>query len=174
MAPKKTTAAKKAPVKKIAVKAAPKKAPAKKIVVAQPAAAKPVEAACSMSCGVCGCRCGLGRFIKKLLVFFVIFALGFTTCHYLCSRGHRMGMHKMGPVNGMGMNRPDIFTDGCLDMNKIKDGEFAEHIVKITANADADKNGCVSVEEFQNADRTMADRPMRGQMERSGKGPMRK
>ena len=155
--PAQKSAIKKSPVKKAAVK---KVAKVQSVVKEEPKVSTPVENTCACAVPCCGCS-NFGAFVKKLIVFFVIFALGFATCRYMCSHGYRMGMHKMRP----GMNHVEMFTDGCLDMNKIKDPEFAEHVMKVTANADTDNNGCVSIEEFKNAARD-------GMRKMDGKGPM--
>lgn len=140
-------------------KAPAKKAPAKKIVAKPAVTAAPVAAApaaCPQSCG-CGCKCGgFGRFLKKLIVFLVIFALGFVAAKF-CDHGKefRRGMH------------PE-FVNGCLDVTKIKCPEMAAKV----AAMDTDANGCVTREEFRAAKKAMrgAGRPDCG-CEKCGETP---
>ncbi|MDR0726616.1 MAG: hypothetical protein LBF37_00970 [Rickettsiales bacterium] len=169
--PVKKTVAKKAPAKKavakVAAKPAVKKAPAKKAAakkvapvkaVAKPAVeavmAAPAAAPCAQDCG-CGCnsgkkcRCGgFGRFLKKLVIFLVIFALGFATAKF-CT------MHKFHK----GFRGPRVeFVNGCVDMAKIPCPELAQKV----SLADANGDGCVSKEEFKAAKREMR-KEMRGE-----------
>ena len=123
MAEKKTT--KKSPVKKTSVK----KTPAKKVVT--PKAAPVVEThacACGNDCP-CGCKCHKCGFIKKLLLILIIFALGFASASMFNCKGKPQ------------MPRPE-FKDGCMVVSCPKMAEMAPKM-------DADKNGCVSVEEFK-------------------------
>lgn len=121
--------------KKTVKKAVAKKAPAKKVVkpaVAAPVAAPAVAAAPACGCG-CGCKCGgFGRFVKKLVVFLVIFALGFAAAKFCPHMGKRF--HK-GPE----------FVNGCMDVTKIKCPVMLEKIQTL----DADANGCITREEFR-------------------------
>lgn len=133
----------KKPVKKAA---APKKPVAKKTVAKKPVAKKVAPAAapvapvvaptCAAGCG-CGCkRGGFCRFVKKLIVFIIIFALGFTVAK-MCPCGKRM--HR-GPQ----MPMPE-FVNGCLDLSSVKCPEMAEKVTLADANAD----GCITSEEFK-------------------------
>ena len=165
--PVKKAAVKKAPAAKPVVKAAPaaKKAPVAKKPVAKKAAVKPAvapetkivmqaPAACPSSCGCgCKCKCGkFGRFVKKLIVFLVIFALGFAAAQF-CDGG-RHGFRK-------GPHMPKVtFIEGCLDTSKVACPEMAEKIAAI----DADNNGCITAEEFK-----AAKKEMRGKMKHGKK-----
>jgi hypothetical protein len=147
---KKAPAKKPAPVKAATKKAPVKKAAVKKEPVAKMAAAvdpKMAGACCGGNCG-CGCNdakpcacdgakkhCGC-RFFKKLIVFLVIFALGFVCAKLCCCGGH----FKHGPRK---MPAPE-FVNGCLDTAKIK---CPEMMAKLQA-ADIDTDGCISAEEF--------------------------
>jgi len=150
MAPKKTTkstqklAVKKPTAKKTVTKTVIKKSPA---IELKPTVSAPAAQACACACG---CKCK--SVFKKLIVFLVIFALGFATCKYVCCGSHhyRMGMGMRGDMKMAGSN---MFTNGCLDTNKIENPGFAAHVAKIAETADADSDGCVSPEEFKNADR---------------------
>lgn len=158
-------AVKKAPVKKAPVKkAAAKKAPVK--TVAAPAVEEkvvmtaPMAAPCAQDCGCNGgkkCKCGgFGRFLKKLVIFLVIFALGFTAAKF-CT------MHKMH--RGFGGPRVE-FVNGCADVSKIACPEMAAKI----AAADVNGDGCISKEEFKAAKKEMR-KEMRGC---KGECPMRR
>lgn len=151
------------PVAKPAVKKAPvKKAPAKKVAAKKVAAVKavaapaveekvvmaaPVAAPCAKDCG-CGCnngkkcRCGgFGRFLKKLVIFLVIFALGFAAAKF-CT------MHKFHK----GFRGPRVeFVNGCVDLAKVPCPELAAKI----AEADVNGDGCVSKEEMKAAKKEM-------------------
>lgn len=151
--PVKKAAVKKAPVKKPVVKKAPvakpaaKKAPAKKKVAAPVAQETVVLAApvtpCGKDCGCgcnggkkCGCGCGgMGRFLKKLVIFLVIFALGWCGAKFcMMKKFHR------------GFNGPRVeFVNGCLDVAKIPCPEMAAKI----SIADVNGDGCISKEEFK-------------------------
>lgn len=133
---------KKAPAKKAAVV---KKAPAKKVVAAKKPApkkvakvAKPVmepvvvapahECNCGANC-TCGCKCGCRacRFIKKLLVILIVFALGFVAAK-MCCGGPRVH-----------------FNNGCLDVASVKCPKMQAELPMMDANGD----GCISREEFR-------------------------
>lgn len=141
--PVKKAVAKKAPAKKVVAVKAPvaktmtKKpvvksavAPETKVVVETPAVT------CASGCG-CGCgkSCGFCRFVRKLIVFFVIFALGYSAAMY-CPYGR----HFMR--NGPRMH--EIFANGCLDVTKLPNPDMAEKVKTADTNAD----NCISKEEF--------------------------
>ena len=151
----KKTVAKPATAKKTVVKSAPakkpvaKKAPVKK-TVAKVAPAPVVEkfpcgcdhnCACGGNCGNhghCGKKkCTFGRFLKKLVIFAIIFALGFT-CAKMCPFG-RGGKH---------FPRPQ-FENGCMVVKE------CPKMAEMAAKMDADHDGCVSVEEFKAAKKHM-------------------
>ena len=122
----KTTAPKKTVAKKTAAKPATKKTTTKKV-------AAPVVEHTPCCCEhKCGCKCHHGKFIKKLVLFVIIFALGFASAKLCCC--HQK--HKMMP-------RPE-FDNGCLVVKCPK-------LAKMVPMMDTDKNGCVTVEEFKAA-----------------------
>jgi len=115
----KKTTVKKATVKKSAVKAAPV-----------------MEHKCE--CGEnCKCHChGSAHWVKHIIVWAIIFALGMVCGKLVCCGGHGMKhMPKMHPV----------FVNGCLDMESIKCPKMQEKLLA----ADVDGNECVSVEEYK-------------------------
>ena len=142
----KKTVAKPATAKKVVAK----KATVKKVADIKKVATAPVAEKYSCGCdkgcpcgGDCTCakkKCTFGRFLKKLILFFVIFALGFAAAKMCCcdKRG------KFGP-------RPE-FENGCL---VVKCPKMAE----IVPMMDADANGCVSREEFRMARKHMKRGP---------------
>ncbi|MBQ2844929.1 MAG: hypothetical protein IJE79_02860 [Alphaproteobacteria bacterium] len=125
-----------------------KKSPAKKTPVRKTTKAtvkKVVKPAETYSCGcnhgcACGghcaehthCACHKGRFWKKLVLFLVIFALGFATAKLCCC-------HKRGGF----MPRPE-FDNGCL---VVKCPKMAEKVAMMDKNGD----GCVDKAEFKMA-----------------------
>lgn len=96
------------------------------------------ECGCAHGCachGHCGKKkCTFGRFIKKLIVFLIIFAMGFASAK-LCIFDD-CGQKKFRPV----------FENGCL---VVKCPKMAEKIQQMDINND----GCVSREEFRMARR---------------------
>jgi hypothetical protein len=105
----------------------------KKPAMKRPMAARPAPvAAAPMPCN-CGCR---GGFWKKLIMFIIVFALGFAACHFLCCCKKDFGGKHM---------RKDMFVEGCLDLSKIERPEMLE---KITA-ADTDADGCITKAELK-------------------------
>ena len=127
--------AKKTIAKPAAKKPAVKKAPAKK--VAAPVV-EPMSCGCKHDCA-CACakkKCGFCNFLKKFIVFLIVFAMGFATANICCD----------GP-RGKKFMRPE-FENGCL---VVKCEKMAEKV----AMMDADKNGCVTREEFRDARRQM-------------------
>lgn len=175
----KKAVAPKAVVKKAAVKKAPaKKAPAKKVaskkkMVVKPVVAPQIQAAVEtpvVKKVAPACRCGLfGCFFGKLILFIIVFALGFVSAKFIYIGKH---FFRMGPPE----NRPEIFVDGCLDLTKIRLPEMAE---KVKAS-DANNDGCVTREEFdairqEFRDENRANRP--GPAEKPGRNdnrPMRR
>ncbi len=130
---KKTTA--KVAAKKAAVKPAAKKTvkPAVKKPVAKSAPViEKLPCGCDKGCACAGKCHKRGGFFKKLVVFLVIFGLGFAAAKLCCcEKGRKM------------MPRPE-FENGCLVVKCPK-------MAKMVEKMDADKNGCVSVEEFKAA-----------------------
>lgn len=145
-------------VKKAAVKPAAKKAPVKK---AAPAAKKPVAkkaavkevkmtapvmenhaCGCGADCHCCGgCKCGaskFGRFVRKLVIFLIIFALGFAAAKLCCGgpRHHGPRMH---------------FVNGCLDSSSIQCPKMLEALPAMDINQD----GCITRDEFRQVKKNM-------------------
>lgn len=141
-----------------------KKSPAKKTPVRKTTKAtvkKVVKPAETYSCGcnhgcACGghcaehthCACHKGRFWKKLVLFLVVFALGFATAKLCCC-------HKRGGF----MPRPE-FDNGCL---VVKCPKMAEKVAMMDKNGD----GCVDKAEFK-----MAKKHRRGFDKRDAKPEM--
>lgn len=133
-----------------------KKSPAKKTTVRKTTKAtvkKVVKPAETYSCGcnqgcACGghcaehmhCACRKGRFWKKLVLFLIVFALGFATAKLCCC-------HKRGGF----MPRPE-FDNGCLVVKCPK-------LAKMVPMMDADHDGCVTKEEFKAAKKQMRKHP---------------
>lgn len=139
----KKTATKKPVAKKVVAKPATvkkpvaKKAPVKKAPVVEP------MPACQHTCCECACakkKCAFGSFLKKFIVFLIVFGMGFATAKMCC----------MGPRGKMAP-RPE-FENGCL---VVKCPKMAEKV----AMMDADKDGCVTRAEFREARRQMKRGP---------------
>lgn len=141
------------PVKKAAAKQAPaKKAPAKKTTARKPAAqAAAPQATVTMetSCGCnnkCGCGCrrgGFWRFIGKLLILVIVFALGFACAKMMCACKMQHKMHGDFP-------RPE-FVNGCMDVSAIRNPQAIQRV----ALADLNGDGCITKEEFKTVKREM-------------------
>ena len=132
--PAKKTTTKKTVAKKAAEKTM-KKTVATKKATAKKATAPVIETyscGCSHSCQ-CGGKCHKGGFLKKLLFFVIVFALGFATAQMTCCN-KRGG--KMGP-------RPQ-FENGCLVTKCPKMAQFAQKM-------DTNQDGCISKDEFRTA-----------------------
>ena len=122
MPAKKTT--KKTTVKRTAVKPAPV-----------------MEHKCS--CGEeCHCHCHGAHWVKRLVVWAIIFALGMV-CGKMLDCGH-------GPHKHMPQKNP-VFVNGCLDMNSIECPKMQEKMME----ADVDGNECISIEEYKAAKKEM-------------------
>ena len=129
------------PTKKIIKKTTVKKAPVKK-------SAPVMEHECG--CGEnCKCHChGGAHWVKHIIVWAIIFALGMVCGKLFCCGNHGMKhMPKMQPV----------FVNGCLDMESIKCPKMQEKL----AAADVDANECISVEEYKAVKKEMR-KEMRG------------
>lgn len=134
--PAKTT--KKTTVKKpVAKKATVKKAATKKVVAEEVKEFVPEthECACGHECK-CGCHggCGskFGRFLKKLIIALVIFALGFAAAK-MCDYGRHFRTPRVD------------FDNGCLDVASVKCPALAEKLPLMDVN----KDGCISKEEYK-------------------------
>lgn len=79
----------------------------------------------------CACKCHHSGFWKKLVLIVIFFALGFASAKLCCC--HKKSFKKMP--------RPE-FDNGCLVVKCPK-------LEKMVPMMDADKNGCVTVEEFK-------------------------
>lgn len=137
-APVKKTVSKPATAKKPVAKATPKKAPVKKAAPkkAAPVVEMPAPAVTPCPCGH-ECQChhkrGFGRFIRKLFVIFVIFALGFAAAKMCC-------------CNKRGMHAPRAeFANGCLVTESVKCPKMLEMLPTVDANND----GCIDRDEYR-------------------------
>ena len=114
--------------------------PAKKTTVKKSAAKKPVVKAAPVmehkcTCGEhCHCH-GSAHFVKHIIVWAIIFALGMVCGKLLCLGHAHKHMPKMHPV----------FVNGCLDTSSIECPKMQEKL----AMADANGDGCVSIEEYK-------------------------
>lgn len=140
----KKVAAKPATVKKTTVKksAAKKKPAAKKVVVEDIKEVSPEvhECACGHECK-CGhdCQCAhrsggakFGRFMMRLIIVLIIFALGFAAAKF------------MGGTCGLRGPRVD-FDNGCLDVSSVK----CPQMQSLLPIMDIDKDGCITREEYR-------------------------
>ena len=85
--------------------------------------------------GHCHCH-GSAHWVKHVVVWAIIFALGMVCGKLVCCGGHGpKHMPKMHPV----------FVNGCLDMESIKCPKMQEKL----ATADVDGNECISVAEYK-------------------------
>lgn len=80
----------------------------------------------------CACKCHHSGFWKKLVLIVIFFALGFASAKLCCCKN----VYKKMP-------HPE-FENGCLVVKCPK-------LEKMVPMMDADKNGCVTVEEFKTA-----------------------
>lgn len=129
----KKTTVKKSVVAKTVAKPTAKKTRTKKIVapvVEKPACGCDKGCTCGNDCVCTKKKCTFGRFLKKLIFVLIIFALGFAAAKMCCCDKHG----KMGP-------RPQ-FENGCLVVKCPK-------MEKMVPVMDANKDGCVSHEEFR-------------------------
>lgn len=138
------TTAKKPVAKKTVVKTAVKKTPAKKTPVKKSAPViEKLPCGCDKNCACAGkchehghCKCHHGGFWKKLVLFIIVFSLGFA-CAKLCPCNKKQSK----------MPRPE-FDNGCL---VVKCPKMAQMVPMM----DTDKNGCVSVDEFKASKKNM-------------------
>lgn len=141
----KTAAVKKAPAKKAVAKKAPaKKTPVKKAAMPEMTATMPApemhECNCGHACACgadckCGCRGGskFGRFMKKLIIALIIFALGFAAAKFFCcDKPHFRG--------------PRVhFVEGCLDVASVKCPQLQAALPAMDINQD----GCITKDEYR-------------------------
>lgn len=112
-----------------------KKTAVKKAVV-KPAAV--VEHKCE--CGEnCKCHChGRAHLVKHIIILAIVFALGMVCGKMIgCDKHHKPAQQRSHPV----------FVNGCLDVQSVTNKKLQEKL----KTADADKNDCISVEEYRNA-----------------------
>ena len=138
---KKTAATRAVSKPAVAKKTAVKKAPVKKATATKKVAVAPVvekyPCGCDKGCacgGECMCakkKCTFGRFLKKLVLVLIVFALGFASAKMCCcdKRG------KFAP-------KPEFNDQGCL---VVKCQKMAEKIPFMDLNHD----GCVTRDEFK-------------------------
>lgn len=109
------------------------KKPTVKKTYAKPAPVMEHKCACGEQCH-CHCH-GSAHWVKHLIVWAIIFALGMV-CGKMLDCGHGpKHMPKLHPV----------FEEGCLKMDSIKCPKMLEKL----ATADVNGDNCVSVEEFK-------------------------
>ncbi len=92
--------------------------------------------------GDCPCGChkhGAGHRAKHILILVIVFILGLVCGKLFCCRPHH-GM-KMGAFPGF----HPVFTNGCLDMQNMKNPKMQEKWLKADVNGD----NCVSLEEYK-------------------------
>ena len=100
----------------------------------------------------CGehCHChGSAHWIKHIIVWAIIFALGMATGKVM-NCGHQ---HKVAPKTH------PVFTNGCLDMSSVKNTKLREKL----ATADVSGDNCISVEEYKAVRKTMRPERKPGQ-----------
>ena len=91
----------------------------------------------------CKCHChGSAHWVKHIVVWAIIFALGMVCGKMVCC-GHHGPKHmpKMHPV----------FVNGCLDMTSIKCPKMVEKLEE----ADVDGNECISMAEYKAVKKAM-------------------
>lgn len=140
---KKTVTTKKTTTKKAAVKKTTPRAAKSDTAAVKPVVAAPVVEAHAPQCP-CGseCKCGgdckcahrgsrFGRFVIKLIVVLIIFALGFAAAK-LVDNGRAFG--------------PRVeFDDGCLVVSSVK----CPQLQALVPVMDMDQDRCISREEFR-------------------------
>ena len=115
------------PTKKTTKKVVAKKAPVKSAPV--------MEHKCECG-GNCKCHChGGAHWVKHLIVWAIIFALGMVAGKMFCCHHGFKHMPKMHPV----------FVNGCVDMESVKCPKMIEKL----AAADVNGDNCISVEEYK-------------------------
>lgn len=124
------------PTKKIT-----KKTTARKNFV-KPAPVMENKCACGKNCN-CHCH-GTAHWIKHIIVWAIIFALGMVCGKMMCGCHHGMKhMPKMNPV----------FENGCLKMDSISCPKMAEKLMAGDVNGDE----CISIEEYKAVKKEMRD-----------------
>ena len=147
MAEKKTT--KKPTVKKTAAK---KVATKKATPVVKEVVVETHPCGCTKGCACAGKCCHKGGFVKKLILFLIIFSLGFVAAQMLGCKGKPM------------MPRPE-FKDGCMVATCPKMAEMAPKM-------DENKDGCVSIEEFKASKKPMMRKGRKPHMKKKPVAPV--
>ena len=112
------------------------------------------------ACGEnCNCHChGSAHWIKHIIVWAIIFALGMVCGKMMCGCHHGMKhMPKMNPV----------FENGCLKMDSIDCPMMREKLVA----ADVDGNECISIEEYKAIKKEMKKEMREHEGPRGPRGP---
>lgn len=109
-----------------------------------------MEHNCGADCP-CGChKHGSVHRIKHILILIVVFILGLACGKIFCCRPHGMKM-----ISGTGFH--PVFTNGCLDMQNIKNPKAQEKWLQADVNGD----GCISVEEYKAYKTSVHDKKMK-------------
>lgn len=135
-----------------------KKTKTTKKMVARKAPVKSVpvmEHKCECGCDDrCKCHChGGAHWLKHVIVWAIIFALGMVAGKMFCCDHGFKHMPKMHPV----------FVNGCLNMESIDCPKMAEKL----AGADVNGDNCISIEEYKAIKKEMR-KDMRGPNEPRG------
>ncbi len=141
MAPKTTKATTKSAPKKAAATKTTRKTTARRAApVAEPVMPQMHACGCGHECAChAGCKChkrgcSFWGVLKKIIIFIVIFALGFAAAKFCpCNKFH----HHRGP-------RAE-FVNGCLDASSIKCPKLLDALPAMDINAD----GCITRDEFR-------------------------
>jgi len=124
-----------------------KKTVAKKAATKKVVATKKVAPVVEKAPVVAECKCGCHKHgVKKVLFLLMVFALGFVCAKMTCGP---CPMHK-AMMDKNNIKHP-VFTNGCLDVKSISNTKLLEVIEK----ADVDNNGCVSIEEYKAARKSL-------------------
>jgi hypothetical protein len=120
----------------------------KKAAVANAPVTDKLPCGCNADCACGGncaehkhCKCHKRGWFKKLILVLVIFALGFASAKVTCCN----------KKTHIPMPKPE-FSNGCLIVKSQKMAQMAPEM-------DADKNGCITHEEYRIARRKMFKRP---------------
>ena len=107
----------------------------------------------------CKCHChGSAHWVKHIIVWAIIFALGMVCGKMLPCGHHGKHMPRLHPV----------FVNGCLDVESIKCPKMQEKL----ATADIDANNCISIEEYRAVKKEMKPENKRSMKSNKGKrGP---
>ena len=123
------------PVKKTAKKTTVKK------TYAKPTPVKEYKCECGENCH-CHCH-GCAHWLKHVIVWAIIFALGMVCGKMLDCGHHGKHMPKMNPV----------FENGCLKMDSIQCPKMVEKL----ASADVNGDNCISMAEYKTMKKEMKE-----------------